>query len=87
MYWNAAFPDDVSGESTRDVIDIDESNYKLESQNRKFGKVTGEKCCDARGKYKKGAGSVSLLMAIFSFHSASRRGEQICGASSTTCGI
>jgi hypothetical protein len=67
MYWNAAFPDGVSGESTRDVIDIDESNYKLESQSRKFGKVTGEKRCDARGKYKKGAGSVSLLMAIFFF--------------------
>ena len=64
MYWNAAFSDGVSGESTRDVIDIDESNYKLESQNRKFGKVTREKRCDARGKYKKGAGSVSLLMAI-----------------------
>jgi len=77
MCWNAAFSDGVSGESTRDVIDIDESNYKLESQNRKFGKVTWEKRCDARGKYKKGAGSVSLLMAIsgdkrageaFSFH-------------------
>jgi hypothetical protein len=79
MYWNAAFPDGVSGESTRDVIDIDESNYKLESQNRKFGKVTRERRCDARGKYKKGSGSVSLLMAIsgdervgdgeaFSFH-------------------
>lgn len=77
MYWNAAFPDGVSGESTRDIIDIDESNYKLESQNRKFGKVTRAKRCDARGKYKKGAGSVSLLMAIsgdervgeaFSFH-------------------
>ena len=34
MYWFAAFPDGVSGESMRDVIDIDESNYKLESQNR-----------------------------------------------------
>jgi hypothetical protein len=77
MYWNAAFPDGVSGESTRDVIDIDESNYKLESQNQKFGKMTRERRCYARGKYKKGAGSVSLLMAIsgdervgeaFSFH-------------------
>ncbi len=66
MYWNAAFPDGVRGESTRrDVIDtFDESNYKLESQNRKFGKVTWERRCDARGKYKKGAGSVRLLMAI-----------------------
>jgi len=77
MYWNAAFPDGVSGESTRDVIDIDESNYKLESQNRKFGKMTRERQCDVRGKYKKGASSLSLLMAIsgdervgeaFSFH-------------------
>jgi len=78
MYWNAAFPDGVSGESTpADVIDIDKSNYKLESQNRKFGEVTRERRCDAQGKYKKGAGSVSLLMAIsgdervgeaFSFH-------------------
>ncbi len=77
MYWNAAFPDEVSGESQRDVIDIGKSNYKLESQNRTFGKVTRKRHCDARGKYKKGAGSVSLLIAIsgdkrvgeaFSFH-------------------
>jgi len=49
----------------------------MKSQNRKFGKVTRERQCDALGKYKKGAGSVSLLMAIsgdervgeaFSFH-------------------
>ena len=65
IYCNAAFLDRVSGESMRDVIDIDESNYfKIESQNWKFGKVTWERRCDARGKYKKGAGSVSLLMAI-----------------------
>jgi hypothetical protein len=31
MYRKAAFPDGVSGESMCDVIDIDESNYKLES--------------------------------------------------------
>ena len=47
-----------------DVIDIDKSNFKLESHNQIFGKVTRERRCDARGKYKKGAGSVSLLMAI-----------------------
>ena len=40
MYWNAAFPDGVRGESTRDVIDIDKSNYKLESKNQKFRKGT-----------------------------------------------
>ena len=64
QYWHAEYPDGTFGESTRDVIDLDESNYKLEMQNRKFGKVTREKRCNARGKYKKGEGSVSLLMAI-----------------------
>ena len=76
-YWQAVYPEGVLGESTRDIIDLDESNYKLETQNRKYGKVIREKRCDARGKYKKGEGSVSLLMAIsgdervgqaFSFH-------------------
>ena len=64
MHWNAAFPEGVSEESTCDVIDIDKSNYKLKFQNRKFEKVTWERHCDARGKYRKGVGSVSLLMAI-----------------------
>jgi hypothetical protein len=59
------------------MIDLNKSNYKLETHNRKFGKVIQEKRCDARGKYKKGEGSVSLLMVIsgdkregesFSFH-------------------
>ncbi len=54
QYWHAQFPDGLQGESTRDIIDRDESNYKLETQNRKFGKVTRKKRCDARGKYKKG---------------------------------
>jgi hypothetical protein len=64
QYWHAQFPDGLQGESTRDIIDLDESNYKLEMQNRKFGKVTRKKRCNARGKYKKGEGCVSLLMAI-----------------------
>ena len=77
MHQNAAFPEGVSKESTCDVIDIDKSNYKLKFQNRKFEKVTWKRHCDARGKYRKGVGSVSLLMAIlgdervgeaFSFH-------------------
>ncbi len=77
QYWNAQYLAGISVESTRDIIDLDESNYKLETQNRKFGKVTTEKQCDTRGKYKKGEGSVSLLMTIsgnervghaFSFH-------------------
>jgi hypothetical protein len=76
-YWHAEYPEGVLGKSSRDVIDLDESYYKLELQNRKYGKVIQEKRCNARGKYKKGEGSVSLLMAIsgderedhaFSFH-------------------
>jgi hypothetical protein len=72
---------------TRDVIDLDESNYKLETQNSKFRKVIREKRYGARGKYKKGEGSVSLLMAIsgneregesFSFHRCFLEGEAIC---------
>ncbi len=43
QYWNAQYPDGISGESTRDIINLDESNYKLETQNRKFGKVMREK--------------------------------------------
>ena len=53
QYWHAQFLDGLQGERTRDIIDIDESNYKLETQNRKFGKVTREKRCDMRGNYKK----------------------------------
>ena len=76
-YWYGDYPDGMLGESTRDIVDFDESNYKLETQDRKNGKVSREKRCDARGKYKKGAGSLSLVMAIsgderaaqaFSFH-------------------
>ena len=74
-YWTATAPDGVVGESTRDIVDFDESNYKLESQNRKFGKGIREKRCNTWGKFVKGAGSSSLLMAIsgddihpFSFH-------------------
>jgi hypothetical protein len=39
QYWHTAYPDGTLGKSTRDVIDLGESNYKLEMQNRKFGKV------------------------------------------------
>ncbi len=43
QYWHAEYPDGTLGKSTRDVIDLNKSNYKLETQNRKFGKVTREK--------------------------------------------
>ena len=94
QYWGAAYPDGVQGESTRDVIDIDESCFKLESQNRKYGKVTRQRRCDARGKYRKGAGTISLLMAIsgdervgeaFSFHRTYTEGVQTSGDFTITC--
>ena len=57
------------------MIDIDEAGFKLESQDRKRGKVSKQRRCDARGQYKKGAPGVSLLMGIsgdgqdpFEFH-------------------
>jgi hypothetical protein len=77
QYWHAEYPDGTLGKSTRDVFELNKSSYKLEMQNRKFVQVMREKQYDARGKYKKGDGSVSLLMAIsgneqagqsFSFH-------------------
>ena len=61
----------------RDLIGIDEHGYMLNSQNLSFGKVTKEKRCHARGKYKHDNGGVNLLMEIsgvervghsFSFH-------------------
>ncbi len=82
-YWSQAFPDGVAGESMCDLIDIDESRYRLNSQNHSFGKVTREKRCDACGKYKNGNGGVNLLMAIlgderdghsFSFHKCYTKG-------------
>ncbi len=76
-YWNQAFPDGIVGESTQDLIDIDESGYRLNSQNLNFRKVTREKRCNACGEYINGNKGVNLLMAIlgdemvgqsFSFH-------------------
>jgi hypothetical protein len=63
-YWNQAFHDGIARESTRDLIDINESGYRLNSQNRSFGKVTREKRCNVPGKYKHGNIGVNLLMAI-----------------------
>ena len=64
-HWHGTAADGgVVGESTRDVLDLDEAQFKLETQDRKFRKVSGQKRCDARGKYKKGAGAVSLLMVV-----------------------
>jgi len=84
LYRNAPFPDGVLGESTRDIIDLDESKFKIEDQNRRFGKVAREKLCDASGKYMNESDGIDLLMAIsgdervdqaFSFHRCYTKGN------------
>ncbi|KAL7526315.1 hypothetical protein ACHAXR_001422 [Thalassiosira sp. AJA248-18] len=74
-YWGEAYPGGVNDQNTESMIDIDEAGFKLESKDRKRGKVTKQRRADARGKYKKGARGVSLLMGIsgdqqdpFEFH-------------------
>lgn len=74
-YWSRQYPQGINGENTRDMIDVDEACFKVTDKDRKRGKVRGWRRCDARGKYKKGAGSTSLLMGIsgdevdpFEFH-------------------
>jgi hypothetical protein len=81
MYWWEAYPLGVHGEDTDYMIDIDEAKFKLESQNRKWGKVTRQRRCDACRKYEKGEGGISLIMGIcgdeadpFEFHQQFARG-------------
>ena len=63
-YWSLPYPRGIAEEETRDIIDIDECCLKLESTNRKYGKVTRDKRCTKRGKFKKGEGKMSLIMGI-----------------------
>jgi transposase len=81
LYCNAAFPDGVLGESTCDIIDLDESKFRIEDQNRKFGKVVREKRCNTMGNYINGLQGVDLLMAISGDERIDQRGIQICGGS------
>lgn len=55
-YWAMPPPLGVHGVDINLMIDIDEAQFKLESQDQKYGKVVRE--------VQKGAGSVSLLLAI-----------------------
>lgn len=63
-YWQQEYPFGVSGEETAIMIDIDECQFKLESQNHKHGKTIKGARCDSKGVYKNGAKAVSLLMGI-----------------------
>jgi hypothetical protein len=74
-YWGQPYPHGVNDQETSQMIDIDEAGFKLESKDRKRGKVTKQKRANAPGKYKKGVRSVNLLMGIsgdeadpFEFH-------------------
>jgi hypothetical protein len=74
-YWEDAYPNGVAGEMTDEMIDIDEARFKLESADRKYGKVAREFRANLRGKYKKGEPGSNLIMAIsgdgnnpYSFH-------------------
>jgi hypothetical protein len=64
LYCHAAFPDGIPGESTHHIIDLNERKFKIDDQNRKFGKVVRDKQCNTAGKYINGSQGVNLLMAI-----------------------
>jgi hypothetical protein len=75
MYWNNEYPMGIHGEDTDLIIDIDKARFKLESQDRKRGKVTRERRCDSQGMCKKGVSAINLIMGIcgdendpFEFH-------------------
>ena len=74
-YWGMAYPAGINDQDTSCMIDIDEAGFRLESKDRKRGKSKKQQRVDAKGKYKKGAKGVSLLMGIsgdaqdpFEFH-------------------
>jgi hypothetical protein len=74
-YWGQPYPHGVNDQDTACMIDIDEAGFKLESKDRNRGKVPKHKRANVQGKYKKGAGSVNLLMGVsgdevdpFEFH-------------------
>lgn len=64
MYWERQYPLGVAGETTADIIDIDEARFKLESGDRSYGKVAREFRCNLKGNYKKGDPGTNLIMAI-----------------------
>lgn len=64
FYWERTYPLGIAGEQTSRIIDIDEARFKLESADRKYGKVAREFRSNLRGKYKKGAPGSNLIMAI-----------------------
>ena len=75
VFWENGYPLGVAGETTTDIIDIDEARFKMESTDRSFGKVARAFRCNLKSNYKKGEEGTNLLLAIsgdnnnpFSFH-------------------
>lgn len=46
------------------MIDIDETGFTLQSQDRKRGEITKQRRADDLGKYKKGGGRINLLILM-----------------------
>ncbi|KAL7530091.1 hypothetical protein ACHAXR_003304 [Thalassiosira sp. AJA248-18] len=63
-YWGEAYPGGVNDQNTVCMIDIHEAGFKLESKDRKRGKVTTQRRADARGKYKKGARGHPVILDL-----------------------
>ena len=63
-YWFRNYPFGIANVDTEDIIDIDEAQFKLTSQDRKYGKAATNKRVDAKGMYKKGESTVTLILGI-----------------------
>ena len=83
-YWNDPPPAGMVGVDVEDLIDIDETGFKLESSNRKYGYAVRELRCSDTGAY--GAGrKVNFLMAISGArHGAAMRWFDIWEGGGTT---
>jgi hypothetical protein len=62
-YWQQPPPLGMVGVATEDIIDIDEAGFKLEHQNRRYGKTVAALRCDQPGVYGRGK-KLNLLLAI-----------------------
>lgn len=63
MYWEYQFPHGMVGIDRRDLLDIDEAEFKVEHSNKKIGKVVRELQCDEVRRYNRDEKS-NLLLCI-----------------------
>jgi hypothetical protein len=62
-YWEMEYPHGMVGVQTRDILDIDEAGFMVESSNRKFGKVRREFRCDESGPFNRNT-KLNLLLCV-----------------------